>query len=115
MPEVQLRRGENAALLAQKAPPEEAARLNGEAVRRFQLVLDKYPEFGHVLQARLSLAWLTYQRGDYDKARALLEQIEPGERKDDLAAASYLLADCLIRTVPAQTDDAVAAGKCRTS
>ena len=67
MPEVQLRRGENAALLAQKAPPEEAARLNGEAVRRFQLVLDKYPEFGHVLQARLSLAWLTNQRGDYDK------------------------------------------------
>ena len=86
-------------------------RLNAEAARRFQQILDKCPEFGHVQQARLSLAWLTYQHSDFDKVRALLEQIAPGERKDDLAAASYLLADCLIRTVPAQTDDAVAAGK----
>ncbi len=111
MPEVMLRRGENAALLALKAAPDEAARLNAEAARRFQLVLDKSPEFPHVPQARLSLAWLTYRRGDYDKARSLLEQIDPGERKDDLAAASYLLADILIRTAPTQTDDAVAAGR----
>ena len=110
-PEVQCRRGENAALLALTAPPEAAARLDAEAARRFQLVLDKYPEFGHVLQVRLSLAWLTYRQGDYEKARTLLEQIDPGERKDDLAAASYLLADCLIRTAPTQTDDAVAAGR----
>jgi tetratricopeptide (TPR) repeat protein len=110
-PEVQLRRGENAVLLALKAPLDEAARLNAEAARCFQLVLDKYPEFDHVHQARFSLAWLTYRQGDYDKARALLEQIPPDVRKDDLAAASYLLADCLIRTAPAQTDDALAAGK----
>jgi tetratricopeptide (TPR) repeat protein len=110
-PEVLLRRAENAALLALKAPAEAAARLNAKAAQRFQAVIDKYPEFGHVQQARLSLAWLNYRQGDYDKARSLLEQIEPGERKDDLAAASYLLADCLIRTAPTQTDDAVAAGK----
>ncbi|HVS35816.1 MAG TPA: tetratricopeptide repeat protein [Gemmataceae bacterium] len=110
-PEVQLRRAENAALLALQAPPDEAARLNTEAARRFQLVLDKYPEFEHVPQARLSLAWLDYRGGEYDKERSLLEQIEPGERKADLAAASYLLADILIRTAPTQTDDALAAGR----
>ncbi len=106
-PEVLFRRAENAALTA----PDPAGKPNDAAVKLFGLVLSKYPEYPHTQQARLSLAWLTYRQGDYDKARALLEQIDPGERKDDLAAASYLLADCLIRTAPAQTDDAVSAGK----
>ncbi len=110
-PEVHLRRGENAALLALKAAPADAARLNAEAARRFQVVLDKHPEFELVQQARFASAWLLYGRGDYDKAMTLLQEIPPGDRKDDLAAASYLLADCLIRTAPAQADDALAAGK----
>jgi tetratricopeptide (TPR) repeat protein len=100
-PEVLLRRGENASLLADKT----------EAVRRFQLVLDKHPEFEHAQQARFSLAWLSYQQGDYGKTRSLLEEIPPSDRKGDLAGAAYLLADCLIRTTPAQADDAIAAGK----
>ena len=110
-PEVHLRRGENAALLAGHAAPDEAKRLNAEAARRFQVVLDRYPEFEPVQHARLASAWLLYRQGDYEKAMALLQEIPPGERKDDLAAASYLLADCLIRTAPAQADDALAAGK----
>ncbi len=100
-PEVIFRRGENASLLADKA----------EAVRRFQLVLDKYPEFEHAQNARFSLAWLSYRQGDYDKTRSLLEEIPTSDRKNDLAGAGYLLADCLIRTTPTQADDAIAAGK----
>ena len=103
-PEVILRRGENASLLADKAAP-------AEAVRRFRLVLDKYPEFEHAQNARFSLAWLFYRQGDYDKTRSLLEEIPATDRKDDLAGAGYLLADCLIRTTPTQADDAIAAGK----
>jgi cellulose synthase operon protein C len=102
--EIHLRRGENASLLAVKEA-------SAEAVRRFQLVLDKYPEFEHAQNARFSLAWLFYLQGDYDKTRSLLEEIPTTDRKDDLAGAGYLLADCLIRTTPKQTDDALAAGK----
>ena len=103
-PEVSLRRGENASLLADKAAPE-------EAVRRFQLVLDKYPEFEHAPNARFCLAWLFYRQGDYDKTRSLLEEISPADRKDDLAGVGCLLADCLLRTTPTQADDAITAGK----
>ena len=110
-PEVQIRRGENAALMALQSPAADAAKLDAEAARRFQLVLERYPEFDHVQQARLSLAWLTYRQGEYEKALALLGEIPSEARKDDLAAAPYLLADCLIRTAPTQTDDALAAGK----
>ncbi len=110
-PEVYLRRGENAALLALQAAPADAARLNGEAARRFQLVLDKYPEFEHVQHARYAAAWLLYRQGDYEKARTLLEEIPPTDRREDLIGASYLLADCLIRTAPALADDALAAGR----
>jgi cellulose synthase operon protein C len=103
-PEVILRRGENASLLADKAAPD-------EAVRRFQLVLDKYPEFEHTPNARFSLAWLYYRQGNYDKTRSLLEEISPTDRKGDLAGVGYLLADCLLRTTPTQADDAITAGK----
>ena len=110
-PEVHLRRGENAALLALQAVPAEAARWNAEAARRFELVLDKYPEFEHAQQARFALAWLHYRQGEYEKAMTLLQEIPPGDRKEDLVGASYLLADCLIRTAPASADDALATGK----
>jgi tetratricopeptide (TPR) repeat protein len=102
--EIHLRRGENASLLVVKETPT-------EAVRRFQHVLDKYPEFEHAQNARFSLAWLFYRQGDYDKTRSLLEEIPTTDRKDDLIGTGYLLADCLIRTTPTQTDDALAAGK----
>jgi len=110
-PEVYLRRGENSAMLALRAAPADAARLNAEAARRFQLVLDKYPEFEHVQHARYAAAWLLYRQGEYDKARTLLEEIPTTDRREDLIGASYLLADCLIRTAPAQADDALAAGR----
>ncbi len=103
-PEVILRRAENAALLAGKRAP-------AEAVRRFQTVLEKYPEFEHAPNARFGLAWLFYRQGDYDKTRSLLEEIPATDRKDELAGVGYMLADCLIRTTSAQADDAIAAGK----
>jgi cellulose synthase operon protein C len=102
--EVHLRRGENASLLASNSA-------SPEAIRRFQLVLDKYPEFEHAQNTRFSLAWLFYRQGDYDKTRSLLEEIPAMDRKDDLVGTGYLLADCLIRTTPMQADDAIAAGK----
>jgi tetratricopeptide (TPR) repeat protein len=101
--EILLRRAENAAL-GSASTPEEAA-------RRFRQVIDKYPEFDHLPQARYGLAWLSYRAGELEKAQALLEEISGSDRRGDLAGAAYLLADCLMRTVPARADDAVAAGK----
>jgi tetratricopeptide (TPR) repeat protein len=101
--EVQFRRAENAAL-------DPAARPE-EAMRRFRQVIEKYPEYDHLPHARYGLAWLLYRAGDLEKAQALLEEIPASDRRGDLAGASYLLADCLIRTAPARADDAVAAGK----
>jgi tetratricopeptide (TPR) repeat protein len=110
-PEATLRRAEAAALAAESAGKDEAMRLRAEAAKRFRQVIDKYPEFDHVSQARYGLAWVLYRTGELDAARAVLEEIPETDRKEDLAGAGYLLAECLIRTAPAKADDAVAAGK----
>jgi TolA-binding protein len=119
LPAVLFRHAENAylqSLAAAKLPnpadrKREEARLTDEAIKRYQVVADKYPEFAHANLARYGLALCYYRKGDLEKAREHLEKIPAAERNGELAAVPYQLADVLLRLAPARADDAVAAGK----
>jgi tetratricopeptide (TPR) repeat protein len=89
----------------------EIDRLIEETARRCRVVIDRFPEYEHVPRARQALAMTHHRRGEYEKAREVLESIPPPDRKGDLALVSYLLADCLLRQLPARADDAVSAGR----
>ena len=120
---VLFRYAENAyfsALAADKLPnppdrQRETAKWLDETLKRYQVVVDKYPESPGISLARYGLAMANYQKGDLEKARALLETIPAADRRDELAVVPYQLADCLIRLAPAKADDAVAAGKLEES
>ena len=86
-------------------------RLFGTAIARYRRVIEEYPDFPHVNQAREGMATAYYRLGRYSKAIARLAAIPPADRAGELAAAAYLLADCLIRTLPAETGDALAAAR----
>jgi tetratricopeptide (TPR) repeat protein len=119
LPAVQFRAAENAyftALAAEKNPnlpnrATELPKLFDEAAKRYQVVVEKYPEFAHANLARYGLALTYYRKGDLEKTQASLEKIPPPDRVGDLALVPYLQADCLIRLAPAKADDALAAGK----
>src|SRR5947209_5785030 len=90
---------------------QELARLRDEAVKRYQALVDKFPESPHINLARYGLAMGHYRKGDVEKAHDLLEKVPPADRTGDLAAVPYVLADCCIRLAPTEAPDAVAAGK----
>jgi tetratricopeptide (TPR) repeat protein len=89
----------------------EVNRLNDEALKRYGVVVDKYPEYAHVHLARFGMAMALYRKGEFDKARPLLEAIPAAERTGELADVPYYLADLFLRQAPAKADDALAAGK----
>jgi TolA-binding protein len=119
LPSVQFRAAENAyftALAAEKNPnfpnkPTELPKLFDEAAKRYQLVVEKYPEFAYVGLARYGLALTHYRKGDLEKANSTLETIPAADRTGDLVIVPYLQADCLIRVTPEKAEDALAAGK----
>jgi TolA-binding protein len=119
LPAVSFRFAENACFSAQAAEKlpnpddkkRETAKWYDEALKRYQTVVDRYPESPNVNLARYGLAMCHYHKGDLERARAALETIAGAERTGDLAVAPYHLADCLIRLAPIKADDAVAAGK----
>jgi TolA-binding protein len=118
-PKVYFRKAENAyftAITASKNPnlpnrAQELAKLFDEAGKRFQFVIDKFPEFERINVARYSLAMTCIQKGEHEKAVSVLEAIAAPDRTGELALAPYILADCLIRLTPLKAEDAVAAGK----
>lgn len=119
LPAVLFRFAENAAFAAQAAAKnpnlpnraQELTRLHDEAAKRYQVVVEKYPEFGYAALARYGLGMTAFRKGDFEKAKQILEQIPQAERNGELAAVPYVLADCLLRLAPAKADDAIAAGK----
>ena len=119
LPAVLFRHAENAAFAALAAEkktdlPNRAqtlAKLRDEAIQRYQVVVEKFPEFPHVNLARYGLALGHYRKGEVEKARDILERIPQAERNGELAAVNYALADCLIRLAPTEAEDALAAGK----
>jgi TolA-binding protein len=119
LPAIQFRSAENAyftALAAEKNPnlpnrAAELARLFDEAGKRYQTLLDKFPNDEHVSLARLGLAQSYYRKGDLEKAREFLEAIPVQDRVGELAVVPYVQADCLLRLVQFKADDALAAGR----
>src|SRR5262249_24357014 len=70
-----------------------------------------FPEFTYVNQARYTRGLLYYRKGEFEKAQKTLEVIPQPDRNGDLALASYILADCILRQAPVKADDGLAAGK----
>jgi TolA-binding protein len=91
------------------------ARLCDEATKRYQVVVEKYPEHAQVQLARYGLAMAWFRKGDFERAKTIFEAIPPPERNGELAAVSYALADCLMRLAPTRADDAIAAGRLEES
>lgn len=110
LPAVLFRYAENAYFRSLVAGTERS-RWTDEAIKRYQAVIDKYPEFDRIHLARYGLGMVYHRKGDLDKAREALEAIPAADRNGDLALVSYQLADILIRQAPAKADDALAAGK----
>ncbi|MGA2499216.1 MAG: tetratricopeptide repeat protein [Tepidisphaeraceae bacterium] len=110
MPEVMARYAENAmlAISAGAVKPADPANRYAEAVRRFQKILARYPEGPQAILAKQGQAMALYDQGKYAEAAKLLSAIPEPERMGELASVSYLEADCLLRTLPATSEDAIA-------
>jgi cellulose synthase operon protein C len=97
----------NQAERAKQLPP-----LFDETIKRFAAIVEKYPEYAKINLARYSLGLTYYRKGDLDTARKILSDIPQADRVGEIGLASYLMADCILRQVPATVpEDALAAGK----
>ena len=113
---VLFRSAENAyftAVVAAKDPKTKGshAQLFAETVRRYRQLLKLSGDFHYAHLARQGLATLYYRQERYDEAIAVLKAIPESDRTGALAAASHMLADCYLRTLPAESDDAVGAAR----
>ena len=119
LPGVLFREAENAYLAgtALAAGPEasarrdEIARLFADAVARYARLLKQFPDFPHAGLARQGMAMALYRAGRFAEAVAALTQIPDVDCTGDLASVPYLLADCLLRTLPPEADDALQAAQ----
>jgi TolA-binding protein len=115
-PAVLFRQAENLYLTALAAaddknpkPRPEQEKLFSAAVVRYQAFLAKYPDFDYADLAKQGLATCQARLGHYADAIAVLLTIPESNRSGELATIPYLLADCNIRTFPAEADDALTA------
>jgi len=90
---------------------QELARLFGLAADRYRRVVERYPEFAHAHRARKGLASACYRLGRFGDAIAALRAIPEPDRTGELASVDWVLADCLVRTLPEETGDALAAAR----
>ncbi|MEX2214750.1 MAG: tetratricopeptide repeat protein [Phycisphaeraceae bacterium] len=88
-----------------------AVPLYDEAIKRYQQLIEKDPDFAQTNLARFGQAMSHYRMQRYDQATAIIKTIPEADRAGDVAEASYILADCLMRTAPTETGDALSAGK----
>jgi TolA-binding protein len=85
---------------------EEAKKAYDEAQKRYESITSKEAEFERQHLARYGLAMCHFKKGELEKAQEQLEKIPDGERNGELAYASYLHADCLLRRCPAEVKGA---------
>jgi TolA-binding protein len=117
LPAVLFRQAENSyfrALAAEKNPAQagERVKLCDEAIKRYQTVVSRFPEYAQVNLARYGIAVAHCRKNELDKAKEALEAIPATDRTGELAVVPYLLADCILRLGPtAVPEDALAAGK----
>ncbi|HEX3148844.1 MAG TPA: tetratricopeptide repeat protein [Gemmataceae bacterium] len=111
---VLFRLAENAyfvALAAEKRTdlPNRQAELNklfDEAAKRYAAVVEKGGEFERLSLARFGLAMCLFKKGEFDKAKDILDKIPNADRSGELAYTPYLLADCMLRQAPATVSGA---------
>jgi tetratricopeptide (TPR) repeat protein len=84
----------------------ELPKLFDEAGKRYQAVIEKGGDFERLSLARFGLAMCHFKKGEFDKARVILEQIPNADRSGELAYTPYLLADCRLREAPATVSGA---------
>jgi len=82
-----------------------------EAIKRYQRLLAKYPDFAYTNLARYGLATAQYQKGQYAEALATLSAILDADRAGELSGVNYLMADCHVRLLPSETLDALQAAQ----
>ena len=117
LPVVLFRYAENALLVGNAAAVNpnignrdvELARLFGEAIKRYQTLIDRFPEFESVSVAKQGIGLSLYRLGKYEEAAVRLAEVPESDRSGELASVPYILADCLIRTLPTDSSDALAA------
>jgi len=112
LPLVLFRSAESAYLRALKIPDPAGQKVAlAEAVVRYKRVVRKYPEFAQINLARHGLATAHYRLGNFPEAALTFATIADADRINDLVAVPYLLADCLIRGLASETDDAIQAAR----
>jgi len=113
LPEILFRYAEDAYLLAgtMHAQPEQSKQLYGEALKRYQGLLEKYPDSAFTNLARQGMGTAYYHLGQYPEAMKTLKLVPAPDRTGDLASVSYLIADCGLRTLPEAGDDALSVAK----
>ena len=118
LPNVWFRKAENACLAAvaaadAKSPSRRAdvERLFERTIVGYHRLLSKFPDFSQADLARYGMATAQYRLKRYTEAVATLSRIPDVNHTGELAPVAYLMADCLIRTLPAKTDDALSAAK----
>jgi len=95
--------------LKEKQP--DVKRQQADVAKRLQLILEKYPEFPQIDQVRYELGQTYYQLGKYPECAEALAGLADADRVGPLAMASYIQADALLRGLPTDTNDALAAGR----
>jgi TolA-binding protein len=110
LPAMLFRSAENAYVRAAAIEPDvprsknpEPVRWFGEAIKRYEAVIDKYPEFVYVPLARYRQGLAHYRLGQNAEAIAALAKIQQADQQGELALVSYFYADALLRTMPAST------------
>jgi tetratricopeptide (TPR) repeat protein len=112
LPAVLFRSAEGAYLRAVKMTgKDEQNKTLVDAVNRYKRVVRKYPEFAYINMARQGLATAHYRLGNYTEAALTFATIADADRVGDLASVPYFMADCLIRGLPPETEDALQAAR----
>lgn len=91
--------------------PDQVKSLYAEAIKRYQELIAKYPAYEHLSLAKQGLASAYYQLGQYEFAAKALATIPDIDRSGALASTNYILADCLLRTLPPEGDDALSTAR----
>lgn len=82
-----------------------------EATKRYQALLEKDPEFTHLSLARYRQSLAHARLGRLEPAIAAIAAIPQPDQQGELAAVPYHHADLLLRTLPTDTSDALAAAR----
>jgi tetratricopeptide (TPR) repeat protein len=84
------------------------------AIAKLTRVVNDFPESEHVNAARFDWGTALYRLGKFADAAEVLRDIPGSERTGNLATASLLLGDSLLRTLPKEGEDALSAAKMLT-